>query len=224
MSKKNKFPLVPNSEEIEAILYGHKTQARIPINLPVLGGSFEFQYMCWKMDGSGWEAWYADDSFFTNWESVDIDCPFGEPGTKYWVQEDYAEDGLGGACWFKAGVPIIRAGQWQGGFETHNPVYGNPVPYDTDWLPGKGMPEWASRLHVELIQVRAMPLHSITEAEIKAEGYTRMRCTPQTWFQHEWNERYGPGAYGRNPAVWIAEFKLGSDVVPPIKPRKGEAI
>jgi len=89
------------------------------------------------------------------WQEVASACPYGQPGDRLWVRETWMEgheDGGGGH-----GKPYYRAS------------WGN-VPADLKWRPSIHMPRWASRITMEITDVRVQRIQGITGEEAKAEG------------------------------------------------------
>ena len=87
---------------------------------------------------------------------------------------------------------------------------------------GKGrpsihMPRWASRILLEITDVRVERLQDISRADIRAEG---LQCPPELasddvspnyrdWYPAAWKELWNStgGDWDANPWVWVVEFK-----------------
>lgn len=81
------------------------------------------------------------------------------------------------------------------------------------------MPRWASRITLEIVDVRCERLHDITEEDSALEGVTPFPKNPdgdcwtdgkhRTAFEFLWNELHGwnPNAWAANPWVWRIEFR-----------------
>jgi hypothetical protein len=86
------------------------------------------------------------------------------------------------------------------------------------WRPSIHMPRWASRITLEVTDVRVERVQEISEEDAKTEGVTPS-IVGEWWdhlkyragFQTLWNsinEKRGFG-WDENPWVWVVEFKKG---------------
>lgn len=86
------------------------------------------------------------------------------------------------------------------------------------------MPRWASRILLEITNVRVERLNAISEEDAKAEGVTPAGtllpehpgtyltpngdfATAEVAFQRLWESIYGEEGWQSNPWVWVIEFK-----------------
>ncbi|GHL00809.1 hypothetical protein ECZU20_55580 [Escherichia coli] len=76
------------------------------------------------------------------------------------------------------------------------------------------MPRWASRILLEITDVRVERLHDMSEADAKAEGAfpATYKITPpeavyRVGFGDIWRGIYGQENWLSNPWVWVIEFK-----------------
>lgn len=80
------------------------------------------------------------------------------------------------------------------------------------------MPRWASRILLEITNVRVEHLQNISNEDAKAEGfdysthpsaiemgYAIGAC--RTNFRHTWEQIYGANAWNKNPWVWVVELR-----------------
>lgn len=92
----------------------------------------------------------------------------------------------------------------------------------TCWRPSFLMPRWASRISLEVTEVRAERLQAITEADAQREGlqpsimghgYPVFRTEALEKFRNLWNRLNGPRGYGwdADPWVWVVSFSQAAE-------------
>jgi hypothetical protein len=94
-----------------------------------------------------------------------------------------------------------------------------PAPefYDADdelhccWRPSIHMPRWASRILLEITNVRVERLKSISDGDAIREGCSTADmksgdCAADV-FARLWASIYGEESWQANPWVWVIEFK-----------------
>lgn len=187
-------PILFNTEMVQAILAGFKTQTRRLIKgLPLYEPYFEIDegrgFLMDSEDGQ----YYSLERFSTV-QSRDI----------LWVRETWAKD---------AGRYLYRAN-----YSDTEKFYMNGREIRMTWRPSIHMPRTAARLFLFVKHVRAERLQSITLDEIRAEGLTSAAVHAgdkeiafKEW-ELLWNNtvkkadlpRYG---WEANPWVWVIEFE-----------------
>lgn len=84
------------------------------------------------------------------------------------------------------------------------------------WRPSIHMPRWASRITLEVTEVRVQRLQEISEEDARAEGVQKVFAEDGNevieWsflqsFGALWNSLHGPGAWEANPWVVAVTFK-----------------
>jgi len=77
------------------------------------------------------------------------------------------------------------------------------------WRPSIHMPRWASRITLEVTDVRVERLQDVSDSGAKAEGITVGKNTPQAvdQFCRLWRDINGEESWSANPWVWVIEFK-----------------
>ena len=195
--------LIFNSEMVRAILDGRKTQTRRPIKWK----QTRFTEIGEREDGSKWP-WSEDAEHACDfWHP----CPFGAVGDRIWVRETWAS-GLS-----TKSTLAYRA--------THKREDLEDGFYDTiKWTPSIHMPRWASRILLEITDVRVERLNAISEEDATAEGvppagsllpdYLGTFLTPKgdfatakVAFQRLWESIYGEESWKANGWVWVISFK-----------------
>jgi hypothetical protein len=70
------------------------------------------------------------------------------------------------------------------------------------------MPEFASRLKLEIVAVRPEFLKDISDSDCQAESVSESILLKSFVFQILWDSINGKGAFEKNPLVWVYEFKV----------------
>lgn len=163
-------PILFTDAMVRAILEGRKTQTRRPVKGSVTPRPGErLSYCVSSTDRSSRDAWFigwpdADGDAFTERGREVRWGPFRPPckaGDRLWVRECFATDVDG--C--ERGLSY-RA--------DHRDPRGDGPANPMRWRPSIHMPRWASRLTLEVLEVRIERLHEITEDDAKAEGLKAM--------------------------------------------------
>lgn len=141
--------MIFNGEMVRALLDGRKTQTRRPIKWK----QTRFTEIGEREDGSKWP-WSEDAEHACDfWHP----CPFGAVGDRIWVRETWAS-GLS-----TKSTLAYRA--------THKREDLEDGFYDTiKWTPSIHMPRWASRILLEITDVRVERLNAISEEDAQREG------------------------------------------------------
>lgn len=71
------------------------------------------------------------------------------------------------------------------------------------------MPRWASRILLEITNVRVERLNAINESDAEAEGITDTGFGDLLvdGYRYLWKSIYGANSWQVNPWVWVIEFK-----------------
>jgi len=117
-------------------------------------------------------------------------CPYGQPGDRLWVRETHAyvaHSKLG----FDVGSVIYRADDNAG--------------WDGRWTPAIHMPRDASRITLEVTEVRVERLQDISHADAMAEGMPLDDAVHD--YSKLWDRINGPGGWDANPWIWAVSFR-----------------
>ena len=207
--------MIFNGEMVRALLSGRKTQTRRPVKFPVhdknLGCELAGNELAGELSAGNY-----------------LNSAFGKPGDRIWVRETFQGplfdyDLMDSYC--KDPTPFEKP---------EFCVYkadGVPAPefYDADdelhccWRPSIHMPRWASRILLEITDVRVERLNAISEEDARAEGIIDGGCLncgePEPCgcanpepdatdaFAYLWQSIYGQDNWNANPWVWVIEFK-----------------
>ncbi|MER3188659.1 hypothetical protein ABUJ41_20295 [Salmonella enterica subsp. enterica serovar Chester] len=193
----NERGMIFNAEMVRAILEGRKTQTRRPIKWK----QTRFTEIGEREDGSNWP-WSEDtEKACDYWHP----CPFGAVGDRIWVRETFG--------WQIRRDPVGGTGE----FRVYRATTPDAVRYQTasgeaapmKWVPSIHMPRRASRITLEITDVRVERLNSITESDAEAEGVTDtgFGYLLVDGFRYLWKSIYGDDSWQANPWVWVIEFK-----------------
>lgn len=195
-------PLLCNAEMVRAILDGIKTNTRRPMEpqpddkLEVLEGCDDF--MLGGTHSKKRSVWR---------------CPFGKKGDRLWVRETWAP--------ISTFDPSPETGAI---YRADNHPSQKAIP--VKWTPSIHMPRWASRINLEITDVRVERVQEISEEDAIAEGTdfgvdafgkrfvppidktglsTHKPCKES--FKALWESIYGKSSWRLNPWVWVVAFK-----------------
>lgn len=131
-------------------------------------------------------------------------CPYGEPGDRLWVRETWR----------------VRVPDQDGRVLDYRADHTSEDPCDEPWSPSIFMPRSASRITLEITDVRIERLQDITSADAIAEGIEtageewrhyldpKGDClTPRNSYRTLWMSINGPGSWADNPWVWCLTFR-----------------
>jgi hypothetical protein len=126
--------------------------------------------------------------------------PFGRPVDHLWVRETWGHDEAFGDTLYRAG------------HQGDDPLNG--------WKTSIHMPRWASRIILEITEVRIERLQEITEEDAKAEGAHAVGLDDQGIFRGdegsgpyragfgaEWRHINGAESWDASPWIWAISFR-----------------
>lgn len=193
-------PIPFKGDMVRAVLSGQKTQTRRPMKpIPVYPDAF---------DGLRREIHDGQVHFWASGAELPAHkfrCPYGQPGDRLWVRERWAVD-----MSFDDLPPRML------------PPRGMPIYYhataqcmDYKWRPSIHMPRWASRITLEITDIRVERVQNIHEEDAIAEGIDPRKLSylsgerAVTKFSVLWNSIYAADGLGWdvNPWVWVVAFK-----------------
>ncbi|HHH2177425.1 TPA: hypothetical protein ACPZUU_000049 [Yersinia enterocolitica] len=214
----NEKPILFNSEMVNAILSGRKTQTRRIISEKTLHlfGVAASAGECHPLEICD----QRSQSYYLEF------CPLGKTGDQLWVREAFQG-------------PLFDYEQMESYLEDsakfESPEYcvyradGNTAPEFVDaddnlhckWRPSIHMPRWASRINLLITGVRVERLRDISQEDAQAEGMelTGWRPTysdpdsggefetPYDNFAELWISIYGAENWEANPWVWVINFE-----------------
>ncbi|EIO8713127.1 hypothetical protein LRG38_003831 [Salmonella enterica] len=195
----NERGMIFNAEMVRAILDGRKTQTRRPVKFPLIDKN-----MGCELAGNELAGELAAHNY---WNS-----PYGKPGDRIWVRETFRVHSRA----TDVATLVYRASVRNSWTEqTHRvPVAVCNTPATPEkWTPSIHMPRWASRILLEITDVRVERLRDLSEEDAKSEGITPPAGgVLPGWeyrinFRDLWMDIYGTDSWEANPWVWVIEFK-----------------
>ncbi len=208
-------PILFSGEMVRALLDGRKTQTRRIVKLLPQKHDGSNGYMFEDHDGKVWR----------------MHCPYGQHGDLLWARETFVLENTheyhGDHKLPTDGRPVQHNDhpEWAHSLIPHYRAT-EPEPHivseeqdadddKTRWTPSIYMKRWASRLTLEITDVRVERLQDISEVDAKAEGVMsealsddQIECGPQGLFEILWRQINGHPAWDSNPWVWVLTFKV----------------
>lgn len=227
-------PIIFSGASVTAILAGRKSQTRRLVKPPPTAG--HYLRTCWIAAPNGFEMgirWLWRE-VGPNGRAIPNDerrCPYGIPGGRLWVREAFYCDHFeypNGDREEMLEMLSYRAGHdcrdWEGGCPC--PKDGSP----SWWRSPLHMPRWASRIMLEITDVRTEQLHDISEDDARAEGvkasdagivfgpaeqggeaivHPELARTYRGAYAIAWDLINGKRApWASNPWVWVVSFNV----------------
>lgn len=208
-------PILFSAPMVRAILDGRKTQTRRIIKPQPEG----------IVDGNPY--WHVG-GFRTSGLSLNpLECPYGKPGDRLWVRESFKTDIRDPLnCVIYTATPeygkyrdtgeLVRSSFPDGSLPTREESERAMLPKFWKGKPSIHMPRWASRITLDITDVRVERLQDISEEDAIAEGCERRECCtgsgrpiyPAVFaFRELWESIHERGLWDANPWVWVVEFE-----------------
>lgn len=224
-------PILFNGDMVRAILEGRKTQTRRAVKTRIVTDDTAQWSFC--VDSTNrksvnmWTCAVLDENgkrYTSRGRErvvVNLKCPYGQAGDKLWVREAWTIDNTtqdeNGVC-----PSIYRTDLEAGGYDRSWTWQGG-----RRWTPSIHMPRWASRITLEITDVRVQRLQDISEEDAiaegmqksiggiwcgslhKAHGFPRQHNTAVEAFADIWDSIYAKRGYtwAANPWVWAIGFQ-----------------
>lgn len=134
-------------------------------------------------------------------------CPYGQPGDRLWVRENFMDlQGTGVEHRPDPNGPLHRYAYRA---DTPPGSHGDEArkEYRLKWKPSIHMPRNACRITLEVTGVRVERLRDISETDALAEGIDQDTCAPVAVYRDLWESINGYASWDLNPWVWAVEFK-----------------
>lgn len=178
-------PILFSAPMVRAILDGSKTQTRRIAKHPLAQAAVRI---------NSYKGQSEFDCIFSDGTGGIIQCPCGIPGDRLWVREAFAQgvEGCPGGISYRA---------------DHCDPKGDGPAHPMKWRPSGSMPRAASRILLEITDVRVQRLQEISDQDAWAEGCEPNDNYPRAWFQALWDHINGAGSWDADPWVWAITFR-----------------
>lgn len=206
-------PILFSAPMVRAILEGRKTVTRREIKPSMRSADTQFE-LHQQPDGS-WMPLHTFDESSMDDQGTEhqIKCPYGKPGDRMWVRETFNSSA---DCRPPVAEPFIYAADLNSDGRTK---------WAARWKPSIHMPRIASRILLEITDVRVERLQDVSDDQALAEGvrlYTdhaelgdwyhvegidTYSASPKKSFELLWSSINGADAWNSNPWCWAVEFK-----------------
>ena len=194
-------PILFSTPMVQAILAGRKTQTRRIVKPQ----PYQMEDGWWKFDGRRPKAKKATGMCMSTvapgeWPLFEYDCPYGQVGDQLWVRETTVKitpsNFNGGMRWlYRADIAVNKIDKLK-------------------LVPAIHMPRLASRITLEITEVRVECLQDISNEDCFNEGWEPEPIAQRIegylardWYIKLWGKINGPDSWELNPWVWVIEFK-----------------
>lgn len=218
-------PILFSAPMVRAILECRKTVTRRPVKATKTHAD---GFMMLD-NGKGWWPYNAFGDFTSDHEGMEypIACPYGKPGDRLWVRE---------TCFINDYREASAPEQERANCDIHYRADGIPDFEGEEelirWRPSIHMPRWASRILLEVTDVRVERLRDSEDLalldelgdmldgcdSVAGKEFSRiehlqsagapLNMLPEMYgFKAYWDKVSGAGSFDANPWVWVVEFK-----------------
>lgn len=198
-------PILMSAPMVRALQAGTKTQTRRIVKLPHMNplGKWEPSTFGGPNGGRTREGLTVplQACIWHTRTGDSIACPHGQPGDRLWVRE----------TWHTVdGEHAFYRADYQ-----HDPI--GDRQHGVTWRPSIHMPRWASRITLEITEVRVQRLQEISADDAYNEGTAEWAAETvrngNKWpnivraYHGLWESINGPGSWDANPWVWAISFR-----------------
>jgi len=185
-------PILFSGPMVRAIIAGRKTQTRRIVKPQ----PENIHKITVRPDDVLVERWPKQERSFSNFGRCEsLKHKYGSPGERLWVRETF--------CEYPANYPIYKADYGDGKLSPISDGIGGP------WKPSIFMPRWASRITLEITDVRVERLQDISINDCEAEGLSQDNsvggCLREDYC-NLWESINGADSWDANLFVWVISF------------------
>ena len=159
-------PILFTAPMVRAILAGEKTQTRRVVKCPCLsfeGAAGQENNLAFWDTGLVHRGRSLQDDPVT---LAEMTCPYGEVGDRLWVRETFFCNSFD----YPEPTEHARKNLYYRAEQPHHYTHDCEQEIILDWKPSIHMPRWASRLTLEITDIRVERVQDITEEDAQSEG------------------------------------------------------
>lgn len=206
-------PIICNAQEVNAVLAGHKTQHRVILSSQPYTNDHGWQVL--EIGGVRISDQCVTTSPLDEAIKKRLPTTNAAPyriGDRLWVQEPSLIH-----CdwdWFYADNTLVECKEPFTSNDLHLPWDDEHQEY-TGPIAAEYLPRWASRLLLEVTDIRIERVRDITHNDSADEGCFNFtgyeKFVPISAFISYWMAKHGDDGWFTNPWVWVIEFKKVND-------------
>ena len=225
-------PILFSAPMIRALLEGRKTQTRRIVKAENIHAIIPMGQNCYDPD-TDLRSYFTIQHTYTDkpgYWAEDLRCPYGAPGDRLWVKEThmYCEASMDSLKAKNGESRIVNDTHFEGGpavevfYKAHASARTRFIleaGSDLKWRPSIHMHRWASRITLEITDVRVQRVEEISGEDAEAEGVTPVPVRPiggglvpdesyREGFLHLFYDINKRAKRGENPFVWALTFKV----------------
>jgi hypothetical protein len=211
-------PILMSTPMVQATLEGRKTQTRRIMQIqPTRNDNAGLWHIADSTDSKAkgkyhWGSKNVLEGAAEWFDTKKFSIPYGQVGDLLWIRERFC-------------LGSIEAGDHYP--ESPEPLFveqcekENVIPYEycirnnigieeVKWKPSIFMPKWASRVTLEITNIRVERLQDISHEDSRAEGspIPTSAYTIKDSYRMLWKSINGKDSWDKNPWVWVIEFKV----------------
>jgi hypothetical protein len=225
-------PILFSAQMVQAILKDRKTQTRRVVKFPTTKDltwqliEHQVNQAVYPMPKGGFVFWsspvgkeFSDRAYADSNDG--LRCPYGQVGDRLWVRETWqlwqssgsvGDEFIGDEVMeYEGKIPKQAPGEFSFWHIAYKADCEDSMNW---WRPSIFMPRWASRITLEIVNIRVEQVQEIDNLGALYEGTPDLRTMENNWdlrrcFQELWDSINEPRGFGWkvNPWVWVIEFQ-----------------
>lgn len=189
-------PICMSLGDVRALIAGTKTMHRLVVDPQPVIHHWQDVFMMSPKNGRARFRPVAPD--WPDGDDDDVYFPLGQPGDRLWVREPFAKVDGQTRPWIETDYLATY---------THGDRLGDLIGIEKHWTPSIEMPREASRITLEIADMRVERLQEISRGDAMAEGCPFPNMAqgddPRQWYAQSLEDTNCIGSWNANPWVWV---------------------